>query len=215
VAARLLGRPLVGSDVRSLALGYTPAPTGSAEQRWFHGEAQAVAATLGTAPLLGPQATSAAITAQAGQALKYVHLSCHGLFNPGDPMASAVLLADGPFSVRQWSALALDADLVTLSACQTGLLGSLGGDEWSGFSQGLLLAGARSSVLGLWSVDALTTAVLMNDFYRRLEAGQPKAAALRAACLALRDGKLMPVSPHLDVSDPYYWAPFALYGQWQ
>jgi CHAT domain-containing protein len=90
----------------------------------------------------------------------------------------------------------------------------------AGLSQALLYAGASSLVLGLWSVDATTTARLMVDLYRRLwdRQGRPRtdaASALREAALALRRGKLVPPREGFDPSDPYYWAPFVLVGDWR
>ena len=112
------------------------------------------------------------------------------------------------------------ADLVALSACETGMSGSLGGDEMAGLSQALLYAGASSLLLGLWSVDARTTAALMVDFYQRLwdEKGVKRtdeATALQEAALALRDGQLLPPSGNLNPADSYYWAPFVLVGDWR
>ncbi len=116
--------------------------------------------------------------------------------------------------------LHLRADLVTLSACETGLSGRLAGDELAGLSQALLYAGASSLLVGLWSVNAWTTASLMVDFYRRLwdKGGHKKpdkATALRQATLALRNGELLSPTEHFDPSDPYYWAPFILIGDWR
>ncbi len=102
---------------------------------------------------------------------------------------------------------------MTLSACQTALSGSVGGDEMAGLSLALLSAGAGALLLGLWNVNAATTARLMDDFYARLD-GAGQAAALRGAMLALRDGLLSP-PPDIDPADPYYWAPFVLVGEWR
>ena len=72
-------------------------------------------------------------------------------------------------------------------------------------------------MLGLWRVDAATTAAMMDDFYGRLwgQAAADKAEALRQTMLALRDGRLIPPGPEFDPSDPYYWAPFVLVGDWR
>ena len=108
------------------------------------------------------------------------------------------------------------ADLVTLSACQTGRSGSLGGDEMAGLSMALLSAGASSLLLGLWSVNAVTTAYLMADFYARLDVGVAgKAEALRQTMLAFRAGAIVPRQAGFDPADAYYWAPFVLVGNWR
>ena len=210
---------------KAVVLGYTPADLttrrGQVERQLFLGEAQAVAQQMGVRPLLDREATAPRLReALADQTLRLVHLSCHGHFDPADPLRSGVLLADGLFTARQWMELRFRAGLVTLSACGTGLTGFLGGDELAGLSQALLYAGASSLLVSLWSVDALTTAFLMVDFYRRLwdESGNKKtdtAAALREATLALRKGELLPPAEGLDPSDPYYWAPFILVGDWR
>jgi CHAT domain-containing protein/tetratricopeptide (TPR) repeat protein len=141
-----------------------------------------------------------------------LHLSTHGAANPRLPMHSALLLAgdtrsdaservlrdlpvyDGVLTaaqiLRTWK---LDADLVTLSACETGLGRQSGGEGYLGFAQALFLAGARSLVLSLWKVDDTATSLLMTRFYENLlgkRAGldrpMPKAEALREAKQWLR-----------------------------
>jgi CHAT domain-containing protein len=226
-AAGLLERlrrrtPIEAGD--TLVLGYTPAddskPEGALERKRFLGEAVAVARQMNTLPLLDHDATSIRLQEAADNRLRLVHLSCHGYFHPSDPFQSGVRLADGIFTARQWMAHRLEANLVTLSACQTALSGSLGGDEMAGFSQALLYAGASSLLLGLWSVNAVTTSLLMQAFYRRLwDAGGMKqtnqAVALREAALALRRGELLAPAAGFDPGDPYYWAPFVLIGDWR
>ena len=217
----VVGRP-------SVVMGYTDAdPTtdkGAEERDIFLGEARAVAGRLGVAPLLDQAATAAALDEAIQQPLRRLHLSCHGYFQPGDALASGVLLADGAgesavYTARQFMARRLRADLVTLSACRTGISGSLGGDEMAGLSMGLLSAGARSLLLGLWSVASRTTAALMDDFYARLDgmdgAGGTKAETLRRVMLAFRAGDMMPPQAGFDPADPYYWAPFVLVGDWR
>jgi CHAT domain-containing protein len=78
------------------------------------------------------------------------------------------------------------------------------GDELLGLARGFLSAGAPALVVSLWTADDAATASLMTRFYTRLRAGDPAAAALRAAqCEALR------TAPH-----PYFWSPFILIGRW-
>ena len=92
--------------------------------------------------------------------------------------------------LRTWK---LDAELVTLSACETGLGKFSGGEGYLGFSQALFLAGSRSLVLSLWKVDDRATSLLMTRFYQDLLGSRagldrplPKAAALREAKAWLR-----------------------------
>lgn len=210
-------------------MGYTNAdPTterGAREREIFLGEARAVAARLGAVPLLGGAATAEALEAATAAPVKVLHLSCHGYFNAEDALESGVLLADGAggdatvYTARRFMARRLPVGLVTLSACQTAISGSLGGDEMAGLSMALLSAGAGALLLGLWSVDAVTTAFLMDAFYGQLGAaegnGATRAATLRETMLALRDGHILPPGPHFDPADPYYWAPFVLVGDWR
>jgi CHAT domain-containing protein len=222
--ARLRSRvPVTASG--SVVLAHTPTDLstyeGSREQEIFLSEAQAVAEQVRVEALVGPDANSQRLQDDlVDQANRLVHLSCHGSFDYEDPLHSGVLLADGLFTARQWMQLQFQADLVTLSACEMALMGPLGGNELIGMSYALLSAGASSLLLGLWSVNALTTAALMVDFYHRLwdEDGNKrtdKARALREATLALRDGRLVPPVRGFDLSDPYYWAPFVLVGDWR
>lgn len=221
---RLLRRPPL-TDGETAIFGYTHADPkterGARERAIFLGEAVQAGQRLGVSPLLDAAASGQNLHTQvAGQMLRLLHLSCHGYFDGADPLRSGVLLADGLFTARDFMNLRFQADLVTLSACQTGISGSLGGDEMAGLSQALLYAGASSLLMGLWSVNAFTTAALMADMYRRLwgtdgQKQMGEAQALREAALALRRGELIPASDHFDPSDPYYWSPFVLIGDWR
>lgn len=87
-------------------------------------------------------------------------------------------------------------------------------------SQVLLYAGASSLLVLSWLANAVTTAVLMIDLYRRLcgadgSKQMSEAQALREACLALRNGELIKSNDYIDLTDPYYWAPFVLVGDWR
>lgn len=215
--------PAAGGRPSAAVLGYTDAdPTtdkGARERDIFLGEARAVAARLGVAPLLDEAATGAALEAAIGQPLRRLHLSCHGYFDSDDALASGVLLADGVYTARRFMERRLRAELVTLSACQTAISGSLGGDEMAGLSMGLLSAGAGALLLGLWSVASRTTAALMDRFYATLDgpggAAGTKAETLRRVMLAFRAGDMMPEQAGFDPADPYYWAPFVLVGDWR
>ena len=96
----------------------------------------------------------------------------------------------------------LDTELVVLSACETGLGEVKVGEGVFGLRRAFVLAGARTLVMSLWSVPDEATRLLMEDFYRRLLAGEGRAEALRNAQLALRRKY-----PH-----PYYWGAFICHG---
>lgn len=192
-----------GKQRRALVLGYTPYED---ERAVFEGEAVQVAEFFGTGPRLGPDATGALLREQGAQ-YNVLHLSCHGSFDSTDPLASGLRLADGILTARDIMGIDLDADLVTLSACQTGRSQVGSGDELVGLTRALLYAGASSVLVTLWSVDAVAALELMEDFYTRLRGAgrldvRVQAIALRDTMLNMREAK-----PH-----PYYWAPFVLVG---
>jgi CHAT domain-containing protein len=130
-----------------------------------------------------------------------LHLACHGQFRADSPYFSALHLADGPLTVRDAAALPLRSQLVTLSACETGLSKVAPGDELLGLLRGFLIAGAPRVLASQWTVDDASTASLMADFYGAVLAGAPAAAALRQA-----QRHLLATQPH-----PYHWAAFALH----
>jgi len=153
--------------------------------------------------LLDEQATMAALQQQATTA-DVLHLACHGHYRPDNPLFSALRLADGWLSVRDAYSLELRCELVTLSACETGVSTVSPGDELIGLARGFFSAGAPSLLVSLWTVEDEATADLMTTFYTRLHAGDTPAAALRhAQC------ELMRRRPH-----PYFWSPFILLGRW-
>jgi CHAT domain-containing protein len=169
-------------------------------------EAELVARTLAPRPvrhLIGPEANSHAFTEHAGRC-SVLHLACHGRFEHQHPRASGLRLADRWFNLQDICALRLRADLVTLSACETGLSRVAAGDELTGLFRALLAAGARSVLGSLWRVDDDSAAAFMPAFYDSWTRG-PRAAgsaALREAQLAL-----MAKRPHAA-----FWAPFVLTG---
>ena len=91
-----------------------------------------------------------------------MHLSCHGHFDTAKPLASHLLLADGPLSAADiLQSLKLNAELVTLSACETGRSEVLRGEELIGLVRAFLYAGTPAVVVTLWPVDELSTLLLM------------------------------------------------------
>jgi len=166
-------------------------------------EAETVAALfLGARLLQGQEATMPALRAEAA-GCDLLHLACHGMFRADNPLFSALRLGDGWLTVAEAAELGLEARLVTLSACESGRSQVVEGDELLGLARAFLGSGAASLVVSLWLVNDASTAQLMERFYRCLQAGQSKAAALRTAQRAL-----LATEPH-----PYYWAPFVLVGQ--
>jgi hypothetical protein len=179
----------------------------------FAEEASAVARLFGTEPVDTTGLTADRVAAIcAGQDV--CHFSCHGVFNPSDPLSSGLLLGDtgaATLTARDVMGIRLDAELVCLSACQSGVSEVAGGDELIGLIRAFLYAGTPSIIASLWSADADATRDLMIAFYRALRAQPPgmmdKAQALRAAQLdIMRDAGERAV---------YRWAPFALTGDWR
>lgn len=132
-----------------------------------------------------------------------VHFACHGQFRSDNPMFSSLQLADGLLTARDISEFNLKAQLVVLSACETGINKILAGEELLGLTRGFLSAGVSSLVLTLWTVDDKTARDLMIDFYLELKSGKNPAEALRIA-----QNNLIKQNLH-----PYYWSPFFLVGK--
>jgi CHAT domain-containing protein len=152
--------------------------------------------------LSGKDATFAAYTKNAPQ-FDALHLACHGQFRPENPLFSSLHLADGWITVRDICAQRLNAGLVTLSACETGLNEIFAGDEILGLARGFLTAGALSLVLSLWTVNDEATTALMREFYTQLRAGKETSKALQLAqCSFIREN-----------AHPYFWSPFLLIGK--
>ena len=171
-------------------------------------EALVVAELLDARPLIGREATKAAILRRA-PTVDVIHLATHGVAQDvrGDGVPGAVVLAandrdDGLLTTSEIMGLRLQAGLVVLSACNTGL-GNIRSEGVIGLSRAFLAAGAQSVVVSLWRVPDQPTAELMQEFYRTLAAAPNKAAALRQAMLATR-------ARH---PDPLSWAGFILVGE--
>ena len=168
---------------------------------YVEGEVEAVAACVPRPRLFTEdEATLSRLREQAGEC-GLLHLAAHGVFRGDNPLFSFLQLADEPLRLLDVYGLKLRADLVTLSACETGMSQLKGGDL-IGLCRGFFYAGASSLVVSLWRVDDEATAELMTSFYRGLVAG-------KATCAALREAQLEILSRYRH---PYYWAPFVLVG---
>jgi CHAT domain-containing protein/tetratricopeptide (TPR) repeat protein len=161
--------------------------------------------------MVGPPATEGAFRALAPEQ-EIIHLATYGVLNKHNPLFSYVELSkdpgeDGRLEVHEVFGLTLNARLLVLSACQTGLAaGALAdvppGDDWVGLVQGFLYAGVSNVVATLWPVADVATARLMERFYRELAGGRSEAEAL---ALAQRAATRDSVTAH-----PFFWAGFAL-----
>ena len=208
-------RPRAASDRTLLALGdpspplpsFPPLPEAERQvralERLYGRERSAV--------LVGPEVREDRVKAAAG-AYAVLHFATHGLADDVRPMESALLLArepdgaaeDGRLEARELINLDLRAELVVLSACETGR-GRVGdGEGMIGLSWALLIAGARNAAVSHWRVDAGSTETLLVELHRRLAATPDVAEALRQASRAVRAD---PRYRH-----PFYWAGFSLLG---
>jgi len=159
--------------------------------------------------LLGDQATKSAFTQLPLNEYKVIHLALHGYADPEFPDRSALVFApqsspadDGLLQVREIRTLPLNSDLVTLSACDTGV-GPVGEEGVANIVNAFIEAGAQSVVSTLWQMEDRPTAQLMIAFYRHLSHREGKAEALRAAQLELLKSGY----------PPYNWAGFELDGE--
>ena len=174
-------------------------------------EAQEIARLRpGAKVLMRKEATREALSALGGQ-YAYLHLASHGTFDASAPRSSGLLLSprpdaanplDGMLTVDDLYGLRLDAELVTMSACETALADVQSGDDVVGLSRGFFYAGANNILASLWQVDDASTEQLMVQFYKGLSGSGGKAEALRRAQLALKAKQ-----PH-----PFFWAAFQLAG---
>jgi CHAT domain-containing protein len=157
-----------------------------------------------------------AVSKDLGQ-FRIVHFATHGLLDDEHPELSGLVLSmvdpqgkpqDGFLDLEDVYNLTLPADLVVLSACETGLGKQVTGEGLVGLTRGFMYAGASRVVASLWKVDDVATAELMGRFYRgMLKEGLRPAAALRQAQMEMQKQRRW--------SEPYYWAAFTLQGEWQ
>ncbi|NES01257.1 MAG: CHAT domain-containing protein, partial [Symploca sp. SIO1B1] len=169
-------------------------------------EAKAIAPLLNTQPLIGKQATETKIKQQLGKA-SIIHLATHGLLDEIRGLGSAIALTpseqdDGLLTAEEILDLQLNAQLLVLSACDTGR-GRITGDGVVGLSRSFISAGVPSVIVSLWQVPDGPTASLMTQFYQSLSSNPDKAQALRSAMLAT-------MKQHPDPKD---WAAFTLIGE--
>jgi len=140
----------------------------------------------------------------------FLHFACHGEFEEQNPVFSCLRMSadnqnDGRLEVHEIFGLKLNANLVTLSACETGLGKITSGDDVVGLTRSFLYAGTPSVIASLWRVDDVATSVMIKRFYRNIETGG-KANALRDAQLLVK----AQVNEH-----PAYWAAFGLTGDYR
>jgi len=154
--------------------------------------------------------------AELGQ-YRYIHFATHGLLDSERPGLSALVLSlvdekgkpqDGFLRAHEIYNLNLPAELVVLSACQTGLGKEIKGEGLVGMTRGFMYAGAARVMVSLWNVNDKATAELMAKFYGKMfKEGQRPASALRAAQVEMWRNS--------QWRSPYFWAAFVLQGEWK
>ncbi|WP_445176038.1 tetratricopeptide repeat protein [Microcoleus sp.] len=169
-------------------------------------EAIAIAPLLNTQAITGAQGTKAQIVQKMPQA-SIIHLATHGLLDDVNGLGSAIAMApsgsdDGLLTAEEIFDMKLQANLVVLSACNTGE-GRITGDGVIGLSRALISAGVPSVIVSLWRVPDVPTSELMQSFYQNLQNNPNKAQALRQAMLTT-------MKTH---SNPRDWAAFTLIGE--
>jgi CHAT domain-containing protein len=164
--------------------------------------------------LMGAEASEEALASTAGT-YDVIHLATYGVLNRTNPLFSYVelgagLTSDGRLEAHEIFGMQLDADLVVLSACETGLAsGSRAdlppGDDWVGLVRSFLSAGASEVVATLWRFEDRATADLMGSFYQALASGEQARSALATAQRQMLQDPAR--------ASPFYWAGFVLVGQ--
>jgi len=174
-------------------------------------EVRAISELFGEEPrtiLVREHATREALEEALGgtsQRLRAIHLACHGLVDTERPMLTGLVLAHGRIlSVADVHRLVVPADLVVLSACETGLGKLTRSEGVLGLTRGFFFAGASRVVASNWKVSDESTKALMLGFYEGMRKHGMTAAA------ALRDAKRKQIKA--GRSHPYHWASFVLWG---
>jgi tetratricopeptide (TPR) repeat protein len=183
-------------------------------------EAEQISLLAGKGPVmkaLDLRASVATAISPEVSGYRMVHFATHGLLNAEHPSLSGIVLSlvddkgkpqNGFLKLQDVYNLNLPAELVVLSACQTGLGKEIKGEGLVGLTRGFMYAGAKRIVASLWKVDDVATAELMKRFYGGMLVGKQRPAeALRAAQAAMQAQRRW--------SSPYYWAAFVLQGEWK
>ena len=202
----VVGNPLMPS----IPQGFEQSPQPLNQLTGAEAEAIKVAKFLETQPLIGENATEATIKQKLPQA-RLIHLATHGLLNelkhlnlgmPGAVALTPTAKEDGLLTSEEIINLSLNAELVVLSACNTGR-GEITGDGVIGLSRAFITAGSSSVIVSLWLVPDQATNILMQAFYQELQGNPNKAQALRQAMLTTIK----------QYPNPLNWSAFLLMGQ--
>lgn len=222
------------ADAGCLAVGYNSSVDQEHSLRCTEAEVQQVAELMGGQAWIGPQAKKDRLL-EVAAACRWLHIACHGWFDDINPLDSYLETGVGErLTAREvlqnWT---LQAELVTLSACETGISQVLRGDEPMGLVRAFLSAGARAVLVTQWAVDDVATFLLMGRFYelvkdaqkddlgiilyraqrwlQQITPGEAKATLARSAIEPPPDWATLPDETLLYAA-PEYWAGFILVG---
>jgi CHAT domain-containing protein len=182
------------------------------------GTAEEVIAVAGIAgprsiTLMAQRATEAGFRMQALDRIRAIHIAAHGVSSSAFPERAALVLArgsndenDGLLQAREISQMHMPAELVTLSACETGAGRLVGQEGIVNLVRAFLFAGSRTVIASLWAADDVSTTSLMKRFYGNLVKGLDRGVALQRAKLEL-------IRQFGDDAVPFYWAGFTLVGE--
>jgi CHAT domain-containing protein len=201
-------RRVVPRNTRVLAIGNPDLGDPALDLPFARKEAERIVWDFAEVDVLTGERATEAWVRENIEGYGIIHIASHGEFDSINPLFSAIMLAkdpveDGNLTVREVFSLSVRADLVTLSACQSGLAQINNGDDLVGLNRAFVYAGTHALLASLWRVDDIATAVMIKHFYRNY-ADTDKAEALRRAQVQVRR-----FQPH-----PAYWAGLVLTGDW-
>jgi len=176
-------------------------------------EVETVSSLLNGKAVIGNQASEAHFKSNAAT-YKYLHVASHSIIDDESPLFSKLVFAkdendtieDGLLHAYELYGLKLDSDLVTLSACNTGMGQYKNGEGIMSLARGFIYAGASSVLMSLWEVADESTARIMETFYQEVNNGIAKAQAIQKAKLTYLN------NADNITANPYYWAGFTYLG---
>lgn len=171
-------------------------------------EVEALQKIWGGSVVEGDKATRSYFLAEAGKT-RILHLATHACVDDSDPARSRIFFSDDYLYVHELYHLPLQADMVVLSACETGVGSFQRGEGVQSLARGFASSGAPSLTLSYWSVSDQSTSELMTDYYSFLRESLPKHAALQAAKQAYLTNQ-----EDVRYLHPYYWAAFVHFGDY-
>jgi len=193
----------------------TQAPQAHGELKYSGREVRTIAALFNPSKVNvadGEQATEGGLKAMPLSEFKILHFATHATIDDRNPNRSFLLLAptetgheDGFLQTREILGLKTNADLVTLSACRSGLGQLIRGEGVEGLSRAFFYSGASAVLMSLWSIDDQASSQLMERFYTHLRSSESPAEALRRTKMELIESGTL--------SHPFYWAGFIVNGK--